>query len=280
MFELPTPSYKASSSGPSRPPSQLNTILSSVTTSNTNPHTPNKRQKTKENQGQIGFQMSLNGLLMEDFDAFEEASDFKRYVEELIDDPRGSTMKAASLKKARETARVYKWVTEATFLYHMIPILQGDGYHVDVKPEFKPGEEELSRQEDPEWKSFLSDEKIIVTLNQDFSMTLLHSKLSQNPVLVKGIAEELAKDTGMTNPRPDLTYSIQRDVRALTADTSIPEHILDLIEVSPGGHHTFLIIEGKNHAGSSATGENQARRGGATLVLVISDQNTCFMPST
>ena len=39
-----------------------------------------------------------------------------------------------------------------------------------------------------------------------------------------------------------------------------------MLEIVPDVRHAFLIIEGKSHAGSSVVAENQARRGGATLV--------------
>ena len=68
----------------------------------------------------------------------------------------------------------------------------------------------------------------------------------------------------MTNPRPDMTFGLKREEDSFT--TSIPQHILDLLWIAPGIHHPFLILEGKSHSGSSATAENQARRGGATLV--------------
>lgn len=151
----------------------------------------------------------------------------------------------------------------------MIPILQGDGYHVAVKPVFAPGEEEKHREEDKEWKDFLADEKVIVTLSKDFTRTLLPSKFSANPSLIDEIAKELAKDKDMTNPRPDLIFGLLRKKHPLAIETQIPPHLHELLEIAPGMHHAFLIIEGKSHSGSSAKAENQARRGGATLVKAL-----------
>lgn len=114
------------------------------------------------------------------------------------------------------------------------------------------------------WRTFLSDEKVVNELDKDFARTLLPGGFSKQPLLVEELTKHLEKDKGMTNPRPDMTFGLKREEDSFT--TSIPQHILDLLWIAPGIHHPFLILEGKSHAGSSATAENQARRGGATLV--------------
>lgn len=261
---LPTPSNGASSSSRTKSPAKSNTPSISRSTSRTNPQTP-KRQKTSTDQDTIGYKMSLYGLLQDDA-AFDEASDFRDYVTDIVTSERGSTMKDASAKRFRNYIKAYKWSNEATFLYHMIPILQGYGYHVAGNPAFTPGEEEKHQQENAEWKEFLMDEKVMVTLNKDFAKTLLPNKFSEIPLLIDEIAKDLAKDKDMTNPRPDMTFGLQRDRHPLAIETQIPQNVLELLEVAPGMHYAFLIIEGKSHSGDSAKAENQARRGGATLV--------------
>ena len=49
-------------------------------------------------------------------------------------------------------------------------------------------------------------------------------------------------------------------------DVPMPQEILNLLELAPGMHMAFLIIEGKSHKRSVAEAQNQARRAGATLV--------------
>lgn len=260
---LPTPSKDGSSSGMSRTPSKSMSQSVSKSTSSANPQTP-KRQKTSTDQDIIGYKMTLYGLLQDD-EAFEKATDFKEHVFDIVTSERGSAMKEASVKKFRAHMKVHKWSNEATFLHHMLPILQGDGYHIAGKPSITPGEEEHHHLENIVWKEFLTDEKVIVTLNRDFAKTLLPHRFSEVPLLIDEIAKSLAKDKGMTNPRPDMTFGIQRDRYPLALE-QIPQHILDLLEIAPGVHYAFLTIEGKSHAGDSATAENQARRGGVTLV--------------
>ena len=145
-----------------------------------------------------------------------------------------------------------------------------------------PEQENAYRNEERIWRTFLSDEKVVNVLDKDFARTLLPGGFLKQPLLVEEITKHLAKDKGMTNPRPDMTFGLKREEDSFT--TSIPQHILDLLWIAPGIHHPFLILEGKSHAGSSATAENQARRGGATLVKAsralwaILDGNVSTLP--
>ena len=257
-YKLPTPSTESLTDSRTESP------LKSSSTSNTNPHTP-KRQKISSDQDAIGYRMSLHGL-MQNEEVFDNEATFKAHVTNIVSADRSSTMKDTSVKKFREYLKVYERSNETTFLHHMIPILQGDGYHIAVCPEFNQTEERQSEEEGRKWRSFLSDEKIKNTLNQDFARTLLPSKFYDDPSLIKEMTKELAKDKDMTNPRPDYCFGFQRERYSLANETKIPQHILDLLEIAPGMHHVFLIFEGKSHSGSSAKAENQACRGGATLV--------------
>lgn len=98
-------------------------------------------------------------------------------------------------------------------------------------------------------------------------MTYLPNEFAKDPTLEEDMIKALAKDEDMKNPRPDLTFGLQRDKFPL--DMPIPDHILDLLEIVPGMHHAFLLLEGKSPAGSLANAENQACRGGATLVKAL-----------
>ena len=263
----------------------------SASTPNTIPRTPTaKKPKLSMDESDIGIQMGWYGLKY-NHGAYRKAADFKRHIEEIVLGDRGSAMKPESVKHYEEVLNVsglfapihhpklkaqyrrctnseitkaYQWSNEHTFLYHIIPILQGRGYHVSKEAEETPGQENAYRSEERVWRTFLSDEKVVNILDKDFARTLLPGGFSKQPLLVEEITKHLEKDKGMTNPRPDMTFGLKREEDSFT--TSIPQHILDLFWIAPGIHHPFLILEGKSHSGSSATAEIQARRGGATLV--------------
>lgn len=267
VARLLTPSADTSTSSSSRTPSRPATASILKGPSNSTPHTP-KRQKTNTSEDAIGYKMSLNDLKQDD-KAFDEALEFKQYVTDLVSSDRGSVMRAASVKRFRDHANAYKCSTEATFLHYMIPLLQGYGYHVAAKPEFAPGEEEMHLIEAKEWKEFLADEGILGHINQNFTRTLLPNKFSQTPGLIDEIARALEKDKDMTNPRPDFTYGLTREKHPLDLAAPMAQEIYDLLEIVPGMHHAFLIIEGKSPGGSETQAQNQARRGGATLVKAL-----------
>ena len=279
----PTPSQDSSTPGLSRPASK------SASTPNTIPRTPTaKKPKLSLDESDIGIQMGWYGLKY-NHSAYKKAADFKRYIEDIVLGDRGSVMRPESVKYFQEVldvsglfapihllsllrmshanskfTKTYQWANEYTFLYHIIPILQGRGYHVPNEAEEMPGQVDAYRSEERIWRTFLSDDKVVNILDKDFARTLLPGGFSKQPLLVEEITKYLEKDKGMTNPRPDMTFGLKREEDSFT--TSIPQHILDLFWIAPGIHHPFLILEGKSHSGSSATAENQARRGGATLV--------------
>ena len=280
----PTPSQDGSTPGLSRPASK------SASTPNTLPYTPNaKKPKLSLDESDIGIQMDWYGLKF-NHGAYRKAADFKLHIEEVVLGDRGSAMRPESVKRFQEVldvsglfapvkssflprrrhadskiTKIYQWANEHTFLYHIIPILQGQGYHVSKEAEETPPEQENAYQnEERVWRDFLSDEKVVNILDKDFARTLLPGGFLKQPLLVDEITKHLAKDKGMTNPRPDMVFGLKREKDSFA--TSIPQHILDLLWIAPGIHHPFLILEGKSHLGSSATAENQARRGGATLV--------------
>jgi len=257
---LPTPNLDGIVSSTSKTPTKSND------TSITNPKTPSpKRPNPNTDHCALGYKMSLYGLMLDD-DAFEKAPAFKSHIEDIITSERGSRMKDRSVMRFRESMRMHRWANKVTFLNQVIPILQGYGYHVTGKPVFTPEQEDHHQHEGSEWRDFISDEMVKVDLDSDFKRTLLPSSFAQDPLLVDEIASDLAKDEDMTNPRPDMTFGLDRDKHPLATETHIPQHILDLLEIVPAIHHVFLIIEGISQSGSSATAENQARRGGATLV--------------
>lgn len=195
-------------------------------------------------------------------EAFEEASEFKTIVMGIVSAERGSAMRTPSVRRFRASVKQYQWSNEATFLHHIVPILHGFGYHVKVDSE----QGAYLEKGKLEWRDFLVDEGVVYHLDKDFARTLLPSEFDEDSSLTNDLTKYLAKEAGMTNPRPDMVYGLKREKHPIAVGTEVPPSILDLLEIVPDVRHAFLIVEGKNHAGSSATAENQARRGGATLV--------------
>lgn len=158
--QLPTPSMDRSISSDSKVSGDTKTSSTSKYTLSTTPHTP-KKQKTCASQDNISYRMALRGL-KQGGTAFDAAEEFKQYIRRIVLSERSSAMKDSTAKKFTETLKFYEGSNKATFLYHMIPILQGEGYHVS------PEKKQRMDKETQEWKTFLTDEKVKVILNQEF----------------------------------------------------------------------------------------------------------------
>ena len=105
------------------------------------------------------------------------------------------------------------------------------------------------------------DDGLGVKFDCEFRKSFLHG-INKDAELAKA----MAKVDGMTNPKPDITYGVRFDYYAIPSDVTVSAYIDFLLEVVPLLHFPFFIIEGKSDSGSKAEAENQARRGGATLI--------------
>ena len=117
-------------------------------------------------------------------------------------------------------------------------------------------------QEEPEYSiASFWDDGLAVKVDCQFRKSLLPAKEKDEE-----LAKAMAKVDGMTNPKPDYTYGLRIDHYPIPDDVVLSAYIDFLLEVVPLLHHPFFIIEGKSDSGSKAEAENQACRGGATLV--------------
>lgn len=257
------------------PPVQLGTPSSRTSTiSSSDPHTPaNNTSPSKsvaglkelKNADTVGQMMTLNHLMHNDRAAFDSYPDFKEKVKRIVLAKRDSTMKLGSHRKFEVYLDCYERMNEATFLRKIFPLLMKDGYHlVKERDDFTDAEKKQLKQEQMIYRDFLMEEGIVETTDREFLKTLVPSSCNQDSEIA--IAKLLAKSTGMTNPRPDFTFGVKRDRFPPLHNVPLPEGIAALLGIAPGMHHAFLIVEGKPDAGSHAEAENQARRGGATLV--------------
>ncbi|KAM0800507.1 hypothetical protein BDR22DRAFT_889221 [Usnea florida] len=119
--------------------------------------------------------------------------------------------------------------------------------------------------EEQQWVSreWFSD-GVATTMNYNFLGELLPTQgyVGLDPDVVK----LLAKEDSMTNPRPDYCYGLRIDKLTVPLEVVLSSDVKNLLEIAPGMEHAFFIIEGKSNKGSMGEAENQARRGGATLV--------------
>ena len=121
------------------------------------------------------------------------------------------------------------------------------------------------QQQKPEFSEVaeFSEDYLVFCTTSRLCKDLLPSwKKGQRRILEKA----MEKETGISESRPDYCFGLEVDMHPDIEDPRINEYTRVLIGVKSNLIHPFLIFEGKAARGSLADAENQAIRGGATLV--------------
>lgn len=154
-------------------------------------------------------------------------------------------------------------------MYHLLPLIIKSSR--TTKNHSSSSEKALTPQElrlfqeaghiDKDW----FEDGIRITKNSEFRRTLVPNRFVKSGFEAE-LAAALAKQHGMKNPKPEFMYGIRTDKYAIPAGVIVSPKTTALLEIAVGLHSPFLIVEGKSDNGSMAEAENQACRGGATLV--------------
>ncbi|KAL8804461.1 MAG: hypothetical protein Q9182_002566 [Xanthomendoza sp. 2 TL-2023] len=244
--------------------------------------------KTRNSQYNAGLAMQNHGMVLDEKESFfarwnnmetqgmaeDEKQLRKKYllleglIESIITSERPSGVKPASAAKISAYRAEYARHNEATFLHIMWPLLMKDGYHaVKDSAHFTNEEKDLIQAEDTIYKDFLTNEGIVMTLDTDILRDMIpsiHEEVEFETNLAKALAKD--KDKKMKNPRPDYAYGFSPSALPGPIGVPIPGLILAMMDIAPRTRHAFFFAEGKPDGGSVAAAEDQARRGGATLV--------------
>ncbi|KAI4121623.1 MAG: hypothetical protein LQ338_006260 [Usnochroma carphineum] len=232
-----------------------------------NPSTPvsssrSDRSPIKADPGNASWAracMANHGLLFDDEDAPERCGGLKTKVDEILGWELSLPPNEESVKAYKFRQKAYRTANERTWIRQLMPLLVKDPFPVSV-----PGNKDPSEPKQYTTETWASH-GLIVTTETDFRRTTL-----PNGYIDMGFDEELAKalakEDGLTNPRPDECYGFapkhfaQPDYPPWTTET------MALQEIAPLMHHPFLVVEGKGASGNPIDAENQAQRDGACLV--------------
>ena len=222
--------------------------------------------KPRGNTFNVGEEMDSHGMAFKDDDAYTKYPNFVDKINNIVNPERLSAMKQASARKFQLYLRTFERMNEATFLRIIFPLLMKDGYHVVAeRRDLTDMDKELFRDDKMLYRDFIIDEGCIITFDDEFQRTLIPSIYSE-PKFESALAKALQKVDGMKNPKPDYVYGISLSKIPQDRYAPRPQNITALLQIAPRMAHPFLIIEGKADSGSSVEAEDQARRGGATLV--------------
>ena len=240
--------------------------------------TPSSRSKAKASKdtGLVALELTRRGMPKGNKTDLNRYPEFRSMVDNILHSERGSTMKPESARRIIEHQQYYFDSNENTILYNIIPLILKKDYMRNLGLESeaaKTAEKAVTNTEDrgtqsdeeQEWVSReWFDDGVATTINRDCRRTLL--PVQGYGGLDVNVVKLLAKENGMTNPRPDFCYGLRTDKLTVPPDVVLSSDVKTFLEVAPDMEHAFLIIEGKSNKGSIGEAQNQARRGGATLV--------------
>ena len=219
----------------------------------------------RQTLAQHGMQIDVERL-RENYKPFEDMA------RNIPSGERGSTMKQGSAEHIIRWIRQNKTRSEETIMAQLIPMIipasrkvqihttpestiETDVLHMDATLQDSSQTYELK---------FFSDDGALVNINRQFNRDVLPTWLKAEDQAQ--LRKMLAKEPGMTAPKPDYTYGIRENQYPDIHSQRFSTHTRALMGVAPEMVHPYFIIEGKTTKGDLADAENQAIRGGATLV--------------
>ena len=222
--------------------------------------------KPRGNAYSAGELMEEHGMVFNDADAYESYPNFVDTINGIVAPERLSEARQESARKFQIYMKTFERLNEATFLHVMWPRLIKDGYHViKERADFTEEEKEILRDDKMLFRDFVVDEGIMFTHDVEFHRILVPS-INSDAKFELALAKALQKHDCMVNPKPDYVYGIHPSRIPRFRRAPRPPNVTALLQIAPGLVHPFLLVEGKADSGSAAEVENQARRGGATLV--------------
>ena len=221
--------------------------------------TLSSRQSRKDTQF-VAAAMQSHRLWQKQRKLFDSFPEFKAHVRRVVNEERPSGAKKDSVEKLQEKQEYCQDANEDTILFNLLHLIAKESRQVAKEATVQDGSDQ-DREKSYEVREFWSD-GVVVQVNRLFRNTTLPNAYLQSGLL-EDIAKALAKQDGMTQPKPDYTYGIKTDKYLRKDGTQFTDELLDIV---PKMHHAFLLVEGKSNKGAMTQGENQACRGGATLV--------------
>ena len=235
--------------------------------------------KIAKDSNSVKIAMEAHGILQNKAVDLDRYPEFKQKMKDILSQNRSSAMKKREVQEFQKTLAQVERLNEDTILQNLVPLIIRRKYTSDedlegqelesyiakfVEPE--TGEERMALRKDLLLtQSLWSDDGLLVTMKSEFFRTFLPNQFEELG-FEAALASALAKQHGMKNPRPDYCYGLTPDTFVIPRGVMLAQDIRELLQVANGVYHAFLLIEGKADRGELAHAQNQAARGGATLV--------------
>ncbi|KAL9131273.1 MAG: hypothetical protein Q9217_000761 [Psora testacea] len=235
--------------------------------------------KSLGNARRVGKAMQKHGLWQDDKAALSKYPTFERNIRNILGNRRHSHMKETQTEEFQAILQNVHGHNEDTVLQNLVPLIikrkytavkdiQGEElehYTKKVESAQSDAARKALEKESLYTHRMWSKDGLVVTMKAEFCTTLLPNHYMELGFEAK-LVKLLAKDQGMTNPKPDYCYGLSTNSFPIPRGVILNMELDDILEIAPGMLHPFLIIEGKADRGEISEAQNQACRGGATLV--------------
>ncbi|KAI4189852.1 MAG: hypothetical protein L6R41_001169 [Letrouitia leprolyta] len=196
-------------------------------------------------------------LFQNDREAFAKYPDFEKQVNDILDRERSSSVDPGEFQDFQLAWNEYKDKNEDTVLNKLLPFFVKEKRTVKV--------EGMGRDEDVYAVVPFLKSGLVEISNREFSRTCLPFQQDGSSI-DKTLVSAMAKENGMTNPKPDRTFGISMSKHWFPDEGfPVPPEIAIWLETIRGMHHPFFVVEGKSFQGNLLDSWNQANRACATI---------------
>lgn len=186
-------------------------------------------------------------MLFDDVNSFEKYPEFKAYVHKIVFRERESAMAKESIRRVHQAARDFAARDEAASQMAIMPKVIKPSRGV---PTNKRTASDVIKQE----SRFFEDDDLATASRLPLSKGFLP------------LVDIVGKKFGLTNPTPDVIYGLKYPTVLGTGPAKLSDAARAAIGLVTGVRHAFFLIECKGPTEGIEQAENQAIRGGATLV--------------
>ena len=210
------------------------------------------------NADQLRRELEKFGMYYDDEDALIRCPQFMDMISKIITDAPRSVMADTSAKKVKVAIRKNYFQNKRTHIRNVQPLV------VKTARDVTSQHGDLSNGVETLKKSFKEDGLQVI---EDCSF--IRKLLPSADAVINN------KTTGLTDPKPDLTYGITIE-RTSEAEDRVPQHLFAYLSVAPGMRYPFYVEE--HHEETIFWAENQAILDGAVLVHARMKLNEVLKP--
>ena len=235
------------------------------TASKSNPRTPSSTKNkappaTTGNAEHIRDTLARNGMHCDNDEAFIRWPEFKEHITQIIGNVPRSVMADTSVEKVLAAVKKNYTKNEKTIFRNVQPLVIKLARSVADQEDKVDGIEIIKKE--------FAEDGLHVIEDCNFTKRLLP--------LEDSVAND--KTIGLTDPKPDLIYGIEKPMYPSTAESRVSQQILAYLNVAPGMRYPFYIEEHKSVEEGIIKAVHQAMRDGATLVNARRKLNNVLKP--